>query len=232
MPHEEQREKNIRLVTEVALDCFLANGIEKTKVADIALRSGLTERSVFRYFETKADLVLAASLLYWNRILERIDRMSHTASDGARPACRTRKNVLVCYSQLYHLDPNGMRFTLDAELTLHTAGRHHEIKNQPPEPFETSGGPMAKAIRKRARRRLDQPGGRRAGDLLQLLRCDPRHHAAPVHRRLAERERTRLRQPDAQPEPDVRARAQRQITTYTADPEPSGFVYTRLCQFG
>ena len=56
--------KNIRLVTEVALDCFLANGIEKTKVADIALRSGLTERSVFRYFETKADLVLAASLLY------------------------------------------------------------------------------------------------------------------------------------------------------------------------
>ncbi|MEF2940169.1 MAG: hypothetical protein U0O13_01085, partial [Oscillospiraceae bacterium] len=52
------------------------------------------------------------------------------------------------YSQLYHLDPNGMRFTLDAELTLHTAGRLHEIKNQPPEPFETSGGPMAKAIRK------------------------------------------------------------------------------------
>ena len=84
MPHEEQREKNIRLVTEVALDCFLANGIEKTKVADIALRSGLTERSAFRYFETKADLVLAASLLYWKRILERIDRMSHTVADGGK----------------------------------------------------------------------------------------------------------------------------------------------------
>ena len=228
MPHEEQREKNIRLVTEVALDCFLANGIEKTKVADIALRSGLTERSVFRYFETKADLVLAASLLYWNRILERIDRMSHATSGGGTTGLQDAENVLICYSQLYHLDPNGMRFTLDAELTLHTAGRLHEIKNQPPEPFETSGGPMAKAIRKG----LDQPGGRRAGDLLQLLRRDPRHHAAPVHRRLAERERTRLRQPDAQPEPDVRARAQRQITTYTTDPEPSGFVYTHLCQSG
>ena len=148
MPHEEQREKNIRLVTEVALDCFLANGIEKTKVADIALRSGLTERSAFRYFETKADLVLAASLLYWKRILERIDRMSHAASGGGTTGLQDAENVLVCYSQLYHLDPNGMRFTLDAELTLHTAGRLHEIKNQPPEPFETSGGPMAKAIRK------------------------------------------------------------------------------------
>ena len=98
MPHEEQREKNIRLVTEVALDCFLANGIEKTKVADIALRSGLTERSVFRYFETKADLVLAASLLYWKRILERIDRMSHTASDGGttglQDAARTRSALV------------------------------------------------------------------------------------------------------------------------------------------
>ena len=72
MPHEEQREKNIRLVTEMALDCFLENGIEKTKVCDIARRAGLTERSVFRYFDTKADLVLAASLLYWNRVLERI----------------------------------------------------------------------------------------------------------------------------------------------------------------
>ena len=126
MPHEEQREKNIRLVTEVALDCFLANGIEKTKVADIALRSGLTERSAFRYFETKADLVLAASLLYWKRILERIDRMSHTASDGSTTGLQDAENVLVCYSQLYRLDPNGMRFTLDAELTLHAAGRLHE----------------------------------------------------------------------------------------------------------
>ena len=93
MPHEEQREKNIRLVTEVALDCFLANGIEKTKVADIALRSGLTERSAFRYFETKADLVLAASLLCWKRILERIDRMSHTASDGSPQSLLSRRGA-------------------------------------------------------------------------------------------------------------------------------------------
>lgn len=148
MPHEELREKNIRLVIENALDSFLENGIEKTKVADVAHRSGLTERSVFRYFETKADLVLAASLLYWNRILALIDRMSHENSDGGTTGLEDAAKVLLCYSMLYHLDPKGMRFTLDAELTLQAAGRLHEIKNQPPEPFETSGGPMAKAIRK------------------------------------------------------------------------------------
>ena len=144
MPHEEQREKNIWLVT----DCFLENGIEKTKISDIAQLSGLTERSVFRYFETKADLVLAASLLYWNRVLERIDRMSHENSDGSTTGLEDAEKILICYSKLYRLDPQGMRFTLDAELTLHSAGRLHEIRNQPPEPYETSNGPMAKAIRK------------------------------------------------------------------------------------
>ena len=33
---------------------------------------------------------------------------------------------------LYHLDPKGMRFTLDAELTLQAAGRLHEIKTSRP----------------------------------------------------------------------------------------------------
>ena len=149
MPHEEQREKNIRLVTEKALDCFLENGIEKTKIADIARLSGLTERSVFRYFETKADLVLSASLLYWNRVLERIDRMFQDDSPGdSTTGLEDAAKLFVCYSRLYRVDPKGMRFTLDAELTLHSAGKLHEIKNQPPEPFEASNGPMAKAIRK------------------------------------------------------------------------------------
>ena len=149
MPHEEQREKNIRLVTEKALDCFLENGIEKTKIADIARLSGLTERSVFRYFETKADLVLSASLLYWNRVLERIDRMFQDDSPGdSTTGLEDAAKLFVCYSRLYRVDPKGMRFTLDAELTLRSAGKLHEIKNQPPEPFEASNGPMAKAIRK------------------------------------------------------------------------------------
>ena len=98
MPHEEQREKNIRLVTEKALDCFLENGIEKTKISDIAQLSGLTERSVFRYFETKADLVLAASLLYWNRVLERIDRMLREDSpEGSTTGLEDAAKLFVCF---------------------------------------------------------------------------------------------------------------------------------------
>lgn len=130
MPHEEQREKNIRLVTEVALDCFLANGIEKTKVADIALRSGLTERSVFRYFETKADLVLAASLLYWKRILERIDRMSHTVARRRhdRPAGRGKRPRLLFSA----LPPRPERHALHARRGVDAACRGQTPRDQKP----------------------------------------------------------------------------------------------------
>ena len=199
MPHEEQREKNIQLVTEKALDCFLENGIEKTKIADIARQCGLAERSVFRYFETKADLVLAASLLYWNRVLERIDQMFQEDSpEISTTGLEDAAKILVCYSRLYRLDPKGMRFTLDAELTLHNAGRLHEIKNQPPESFETSNGPMAKAIRKGL-----------ADGSIRYSQC----------------QRIGLRQPDASSKSDVRSGLERQIIPYISNPEASGFVY-------
>ena len=148
MPNEKQREYNISLVIEKALEAFMEQGIEKTKVADIAKRAGLTERSVFRYFDTKADLVLAASILYWERTLQRVEDMFHE-KDGRNVSSGLEDvaSLLGCYTKLYKLDPKGLRFTLDAEMCLQSAGKLHQL-DQPPEPYETSVGPVAKAIRK------------------------------------------------------------------------------------
>lgn len=67
MSLEELREQNIRLVTEKALECFIKNGINNTRVSEIAAESGLTQRSVFRYFPSKDDIVIAAAFCYWER---------------------------------------------------------------------------------------------------------------------------------------------------------------------
>ena len=56
--------------------------------------------------------------------------------------------LLMAYSNLFLEDPNGIRFTLDAELVLDAAGKNRQIKNRPPEPYESSNGPVARAIRK------------------------------------------------------------------------------------
>ena len=67
MSMQEVREQNIALVTQTALACFVENGIDKTTIRDIAHRAGLTERSVYRYFAGKDELVIAAAFLYWDR---------------------------------------------------------------------------------------------------------------------------------------------------------------------
>ena len=124
MSLQEVREQNIALVTQTALACFVENGIDKTTIRDIAHRAGLTERSVYRYFATKDELVVAAAFLYW-------DRAKAQAAQG-----------------LIFTDPAGIRFSLDAEVALCNAGRQHAVVNRPPERFEVAPGPIAAAIRR------------------------------------------------------------------------------------
>ena len=57
---------NKQRVVITALDYFIEKGIEKSRVRDIAEDSGLTERSVFRYYKNKAELVLDALMYLWN----------------------------------------------------------------------------------------------------------------------------------------------------------------------
>ena len=42
-----------------ALDLFLAQGFESTTVAEIAEAAGLTERTFFRYYRDKAEVLFA-----------------------------------------------------------------------------------------------------------------------------------------------------------------------------
>ena len=56
MPNEHLREQNKQTVLESAMECFKEYGIESTTLEKIAVRSGLTTRSVQRYYLTKSNL--------------------------------------------------------------------------------------------------------------------------------------------------------------------------------
>ncbi|NLW65945.1 MAG: helix-turn-helix transcriptional regulator [Clostridiales bacterium] len=152
MSLEEIREQNIKLVVEKALYCFREHGIEKTKVMDIAKAAGLTERSIFRYFETKADIVQAAAYLFWSQTLERVSGEVKAADIGEMSGIDQVRKLLSVYSNLYFDDPKGIRFTLDAEVALYNAGkslgRDKQVINRPPEPYEISSSPLVLAIHK------------------------------------------------------------------------------------
>lgn len=123
MSLQEVREQNIALVKQTALACFVENGIDKTTIRDIAHRAGLTERSVYRYFATKDELVVAAAFLYWDRAKAQAAQALVSARQPGMTGIEEIRVLLRSYAGLIFTDPAGIRFSLDAEVALCNAGR-------------------------------------------------------------------------------------------------------------
>ena len=148
MSLEEIRERNKALVTDKALTCFIEHGIEGTKIKDIAAAAGLTERSIYRYFETKADIVQAAAYLYWDKWTQQAAAHAQKAGISHMAGIEQIRTLLGFYSSMYFESPRGVLFTIEAEMYLFTAGKNKQVLNRPPYPFETSDSPLVTAIRK------------------------------------------------------------------------------------
>lgn len=146
MSLEELKERNIQLVTEKAVECFVERGIENTRVSDIAKAAGLTERSVYRYFPTKSDIVIAAALCYWARAKDYIASQMVEHSGDAMTGIEQIELILQSYANILLIDPKGVRFTLDAELVLNSVGKSNKVFNRPPERFEAHAGPLSNAV--------------------------------------------------------------------------------------
>ena len=148
MSQEEMRQRNKEQVVKKALKYFIKNGIENSRIKDIAKSAGLTERSVYRYFEEKSDLVQAASYLCWEETTDAI-RSAFAKENTASMTGEQQIRLLMKLYCDYFLERPGMSlFTLEAEVFLHRAGKNAKVINRPPEKYETSNSPMVCAIRK------------------------------------------------------------------------------------
>lgn len=107
MSMQEVREQNIALVTQTALACFVENGIEKTTIRDIAQHAGLTERSVYRYFAGKDELVIAAAYLYWDRAKELAAQSLAKQRRRGMTGIEEIRVLLRSYAELIFTDPAG-----------------------------------------------------------------------------------------------------------------------------
>lgn len=62
---ENQVEKRKEEVVAAAVEVFKQNGIENTKMTDIAQKAEVGVASVYRYFKAKPDLVIEAAIKLW-----------------------------------------------------------------------------------------------------------------------------------------------------------------------
>ncbi len=59
--------RSARILT-AALKLFCDKGIEETSVEDVAREAGVGPATVYRYFETKAELAIQSGIAYWQKV--------------------------------------------------------------------------------------------------------------------------------------------------------------------
>ena len=143
-----RRETNIKKVVNVALASFVKYGIEGAKVSEIARVASLTERSVFRYFETKSDLVYAAALLFWDRVKKTVEKSGAKVQDSKKRGIEDIEDILNRYTNIYFDSYEQLIFVHEAESYLYRSGKDLLVKNNVLSSFETSLDPLALAIKK------------------------------------------------------------------------------------
>ena len=110
-----KKQQAVRVILHhAAMELFTKNGFDSTTVEEIAEAAGVSKRSFFRYFETKADLlaesvvnygaVLAESIRTSSPELSAFEVMEETVRSGVRHAARqevrTRQVVEIAIGSL------------------------------------------------------------------------------------------------------------------------------------
>ena len=131
-----------------ALRSFIELGVDATTVAGIAEAAGLTERSVYRYFPTKAALVLETALLFWEETVKQADAVYDSGAFSGLNGAGQIRAVLRAYADLYFSEPEKLIFVHEAELFLYKHDLSGLNSNKPPAPYREFRAPLAKAIRR------------------------------------------------------------------------------------
>ena len=95
--------------------CFVEQGSEVAKISGTAQRSGVTERSVYRYFDSKADLVLETALLFWSEAVEQVE--VQVRRELRKDMCGAERGgrILRGYARLYFTRRQQLIFVHEAE---------------------------------------------------------------------------------------------------------------------
>lgn len=107
MANEEIRLANIEKVLRVAIDLFIENGIENTTREMLARSSGLSRRSIERYFPTKQDYVVQAAVWFANSLAENfksakmLKENSHSADEILKIFFEELKQTLLAEPRIF-----------------------------------------------------------------------------------------------------------------------------------
>ncbi|MBE6985524.1 MAG: TetR/AcrR family transcriptional regulator [Ruminococcaceae bacterium] len=126
MTRAEERQLNYSTILNASIDCFLVEGIDKTSVNDISLRSGLTQMSIYRYFGNKQAIAVAVA----NQLLQKYLVEHRQRCDQAKVDRETGfdefSRIVRAYIDTFEAHPEYIRFL--QEMTAYS--QREELSDQ------------------------------------------------------------------------------------------------------
>ncbi|WP_163192886.1 TetR/AcrR family transcriptional regulator [Clostridium thermarum] len=104
---KEQRKEE---VVSAAIEVFKEKGIDNTKMTDIAEKAEVGVASVYRYFKTKFDLVLAAATYLWREDIREIYEQFYDSAFKKLSGIEQIRKILDISIDLYKQYPQYLSF--------------------------------------------------------------------------------------------------------------------------
>lgn len=95
---------------ESAFRLFSEKGIETVKMTDIVEDCGVSRQSLYRYFSTKTDLVIAVGAWQWREYINRYSAQLPSERDEKLTAAERMKLYMDSFINLYRSHKDILRF--------------------------------------------------------------------------------------------------------------------------
>lgn len=113
-------------ILTAALTLFCEKGIEDTSVEDVARQAGVGPATIYRYFETKAELAIQSGIAYWQRVsgnyLGKLEDRAYLESSGKEQLERIFDILLLVFTEEFDF----LRFLQEFDVFV----QKHQISRQ------------------------------------------------------------------------------------------------------
>jgi AcrR family transcriptional regulator len=112
---ERQKDRRKEEVILGAIQVFKENGIVNAKMTDIAEKAQVGVASVYRYFKTKADLVIEAATMFWDLEVSELFENYNNKTFEKLGSIEKIKNILYIFIEFYENHKDFVRFIFELD---------------------------------------------------------------------------------------------------------------------
>ncbi len=125
MIRKQQMEQRTQQILHTALNLFCEKGIEDTSVDEIAKAAGVGPATIYRYFETKAELAVSAGTVYWQMVAGKYTDVLSQKDYQEQSGLRQMEWIFHIYSEFFEKEFLFLKFIQEFDIFIQ---RYHISK--------------------------------------------------------------------------------------------------------